>query len=154
MKARDLMTAHVAICAAQDTLARAAQVMWEADCGCLPVTDTSGGVVGMITDRDICMAAYTRGKLLDAVTVESVMCRDVAGCHPDDSISTIENTMRERQIRRVPVIERGRLVGIVTLGDLVRATQSGTVRATLSVPGVLKATAGIYERRGVSAAAE
>jgi CBS domain-containing protein len=153
MRARDLMTSQVSTCSEGDALARAAQIMWDSDCGCLPVVDPAGRVVGMITDRDICMAASTRSGTLGGTTVGSVMTRDVASCHPDDSVATVESIMRDRQIRRVPVVEQGRLAGIITLGDLVRTTRSG-LRGTLSAPGVLRAAAGIYERRAASAAAE
>jgi CBS domain-containing protein len=154
MKARDLMTTTLSTCSEDDSLARAAQIMWENDCGCLPVFEQSGRLVGMITDRDICMAAYTRGKALDADTVGSAMTRDVASCHADDSVGTVEEIMRDRQVRRVPVMEQSRMIGIITLGDLVRSTQMGALRATMAAPGVLKAAIGIYERRATMAAAE
>jgi Mg/Co/Ni transporter MgtE len=66
---RDLMTTAVRSCTTGDNLQRAAQIMWESDCGVVPVVDRDGRLVGMITDRDICMAAYTQGKPLSHIGV-------------------------------------------------------------------------------------
>jgi CBS domain-containing protein len=93
--------------------------MWEGDCGCVPVVDQDGRVVGMLTDRDVCMAAYTQGKPLTDVRVESAMAKQVHSCRPDDAVATAERTMRERQVRRLPVIDaKGRLVGLLSLNDI------------------------------------
>lgn len=154
MRAKDLMTTPVWSCSEQESLARAAQIMWESDCGCLPVTDASSRVIGMITDRDICMAAYTRGTPLGQSTVQSAMSRNVISCAPDDSVGTVEELMRSWQIRRLPVLDQGHLAGMITIGDLVRSTQTSAVRGTLAAPGVLKTMASITEKRAGRAAAE
>ena len=73
MKVEQLMSRDVKTCQATEMLNRAAQLMWENDCGCVPVVDEDGRAVGMITDRDVCMAAYTQGRLLDALPVASAM---------------------------------------------------------------------------------
>ena len=65
MKVSQLMTKDVATCRADEPVSRAAQIMWDHDCGCVPVVDDAGHIQGMITDRDICMAAFTQGKRLD-----------------------------------------------------------------------------------------
>ena len=70
MKVAELMTRSVLAAHPQDSLARAAQMMWDHDCGALPVIDDSGRVLGMITDRDVCMAAYTQGRPLAEIPVE------------------------------------------------------------------------------------
>jgi len=67
MKVEQIMTRIVHTCSENDTLNRAAQLMWENDCGCVPVIhggNGSGAVVGVVTDRDVCMGAYTQGRLL------------------------------------------------------------------------------------------
>ena len=99
-----------------------AQIMWEKDCGCVPVVEQGDGgtrVVGMITDRDICMAAMTRGQRLDDIPVYVAMAREVLSCPPDATLVEAEEVMRSGQVRRLPVIDsEDRLVGIVTLNDL------------------------------------
>ena len=108
-------------CRATDSLERAAQIMWECDCGCVPVVDEGAKVVGMITDRDICMAAYTRGVSLRDIRVESAMARDIESCRPADALESALNAMRKRQVRRLPVLDGvGGLLGLLSLSDIVR----------------------------------
>jgi CBS domain-containing protein len=117
----EVMTRRVWSCRPDDTLAAAASAMWEHDVGCLPVVDAGGVVVGMITDRDICMAAFTRGARLVDVDVASVMSRRLYACAPEHTVAQAEEIMRIDQVRRTPVIDaRGRLLGILSLGDLAR----------------------------------
>ena len=88
MNVGQLMTRTVHACNPDDPLHVAAQIMWEQDCGCVPVVvDEEGGsrVVGMLTDRDVCMAAYTQGKALAVIKVSSAMSREVCSCRPTDS---------------------------------------------------------------------
>jgi CBS domain-containing protein len=121
MKIQTKMTAPVKTCIPTDTLALAAQLMWESDCGSLPVVDVAGAPIGMITDRDICMAAYTQGERLDAIAVGIAMSRSVYTCRATDALTTAEATMRLHQVRRLPVIDDdGHLVGIVSLSDFAR----------------------------------
>lgn len=77
MKTRELMSCKVATCAPSESLAKAAQTMWERDIGMLVVIDAQSQPVGVITDRDICMAAYTRGCTLQQANVASLLGRSV-----------------------------------------------------------------------------
>lgn len=110
-------------CAPGDSLNRAAQIMWERNVGVVTVVEGER-LVGILTDRDICMAAYTRGLPIQAMNVGSAMATKVHPCAPEDSIGHVARLMAECQIRRVPVVEHGRLVGIVSLGDLARFVAS------------------------------
>lgn len=121
MNAIDIMNREVATCGPQDSLNRAAQLMWERDIGCLPVVDAENRPVGMITDRDICMAAYTQGGALSSLQVGNAMSRDVSTCDANDTIDRAERRMREHQVRRLPVVDSGKLVGIVSLNDIALA---------------------------------
>jgi CBS domain-containing protein len=95
--------------------------MWDNDIGCVPVVDDQNRVEGMITDRDICMAAYTRGQPLSQLDVGSAMSRPAHSCSPDHSVVEAETIMRARCVRRMPVVDKaGQLVGILSLNDLVR----------------------------------
>ena len=121
MKVEQLMRRDVKMCGARETLNRAAQLMWENDCGCLPVVGDDGQAVGMVTDRDVCMAAYTQGGPLSGLCVPSAMARGVRACRPTDTIEAAERIMRAAQVRRLPVIDaEGRIVGLLSLNDIAR----------------------------------
>jgi CBS domain-containing protein len=154
MRADELMTQNVKKCSKDDSLEHAARIMWESDVGCLVVTDAEDHPIGMITDRDIAMAAYTQGAGLKDALVESAMAREVKTCAPDSALGDVEKVMRTAQIRRVPVVqEDGKLAGIVTLGDIARSSQSSPLRAA-EIPGVAKTLAIVTEPRSVAAAAQ
>jgi CBS domain-containing protein len=125
MLAHDIMTTDVKTCRPGDSLQVAARLMWEGDCGCVPVVDDEQHVVGVITDRDICMAAFTQGVPLSESRVDSAMAKEVSCIHPDDSPALAETTMQRLQVRRLPVVDRaGVLVGILSLADLAYAMES------------------------------
>jgi CBS domain-containing protein len=125
MNVSELMTRDVACCSADDSLRSAAQMMWDRDCGAIPVVEPgTRRAVGMITDRDICMAALIQDRPLSSIRISDVMSGALHACHPDDSVADAERTMRERQIRRIPVVQDdGELVGILSLADVVRVAQ-------------------------------
>jgi CBS domain-containing protein len=124
MKVSDLMTKEVKTCHQHDSLNRAAQLMWENDCGAIPVVDSDLKVIGMLTDRDICMAAYTQGVALAAASVGSAMSCDVCLCAAGDNITSAAELMRERQIRRLPVVDKEqKLVGILSMSDIAREAE-------------------------------
>jgi CBS domain-containing protein len=120
MRVERLMTKEVRSCGPDDTLEYAAQLMWDHDCGSLPVC--SGGTsstVGMITDRDIAMCAMFHSRPLRDLSVSEAMARNPRTCRPTDSIKDAERIMREARIRRLPVVDaNGRLMGMLTLADL------------------------------------
>ena len=122
MLIRDLMSRDVQTCRSHETLNAAAQKMWEADIGSIPVLDDKQRVVGMLTDRDICMAAYTQGRSLPEIVIAETMSRSVVTCAPTDSVADAEQLMRDHAIRRLPVVDQQRhVVGIVSMNDLARA---------------------------------
>lgn len=103
------------------SLADAVAVMIERDCGWLPVVDDADHVVGVVTDRDICLGAHSRDKRLTEIVVEGVMHTNVYSCHPDDALQDAEALMRTRRVRRLPVVDAdGKLVGLLSLSDLAR----------------------------------
>jgi len=121
VKVKDVMAASVRTCFTSDSLATAAQLMWEHDCGCVPVLNEHGQVVGMLTDRDICMAAFFHGAPIDGIKVSSVMSRQLFDCASDDDLSAAERIMRDEKVRRLPVLNKeGRLVGLISLSDIAR----------------------------------
>src|SRR5262249_715851 len=127
MNVEKLMTETVRTCCPNDPLSAAARIMWEADCGCVPVTEECYGsakVVGMITDRDICMAAYTQGRPLSEIQVGSVMARILRSCRTTDSIAAALKVLEQNQIRRLLVLDQDqRLMGLLSLADVAREAQ-------------------------------
>jgi CBS domain-containing protein len=124
MFVRETMTKEVCACNPRDSLNEAARMMWEGDCGAVPVIDDGYTVVGMITDRDICMSAYTQGKTLASIPVSVAMAHQVLFCRPDDTVAQAEEIMRSAKIRRLPVVnELRQLVGILSLNDIARAVE-------------------------------
>lgn len=131
MRVEQFMSQPVVTCHPSDALSRPAQLMWEHDCGAVPVVQDDGTLAGIVTDRDICMAAYTQGVSLHAIPTSTAMAKRVFSCHADDGIEVAERLMMDKQVRRIPVVDGdGRPIGIISLGDIVRyvtapQTQSG-----------------------------
>jgi CBS domain-containing protein len=122
MRVEDLMTRDVSFCSPTDRLNDVSHIMWNQDCGVVPVVDPQHRVVGIITDRDVCMAAYTTGQTLRDLAVERVMSHVAHCCHQTDTIDSIHQRIRELQVRRLPVVDaEQKLVGLIGLGDLARA---------------------------------
>lgn len=141
MKIESLMTTDVRVCLATSNLADAARAMWEGDCGCVPVLDEDARVVGMLTDRDICMAAWTQGRPLAELSVPSAMSSRVISCKCGDRVEDVEELMRQNQVRRVPVLDDdGRLEGLVSLADLAGEAQREMFRLQRDVEGLGVAT--------------
>ncbi|MCE9594592.1 MAG: CBS domain-containing protein [Planctomycetes bacterium] len=122
MNVGELMTKDVATCASSDSLETAARIFWERDCGVLPVVDDAGLVIGMLTDRDACMAAYLRGARLAELRVGDAMAKHVSTCWPEDSIDVALARMAVERVRRIPIVDAERkLLGVVSLSDVARA---------------------------------
>jgi CBS domain-containing protein len=123
MLVKQIMSHPVVSCQVDDHVNLAAQRMWENDCGVVPILNEEGRVIAMLTDRDICMAAYTQGKPLDQILVSSVMSKRLYACNPEDTLDHAEQLMRDHQIRRLSVIDpMGKPVGILSLNDVACAS--------------------------------
>jgi CBS-domain-containing membrane protein len=122
MKVDEVMTHDAVSCRSSESLAQAAQLMWDNDCGCVPVVDDEERVIGMVTDRDVCMAALHSGKPLHETPIGDVMAKRPATVRPDDGIDDAQDVMCEKRVRRLPVTDvAGRLVGVLSLHDLARS---------------------------------
>lgn len=120
MKVKEIMSTNAKVCPLTDNLSAAARLMWENDCGILPVVAEGGKVVGLITDRDICMAATLKNRNLSNIAVEDVISGKVFACKPEDDIRSALKTMQEYKVRRLPVIAADRkLEGILSMNDVV-----------------------------------
>lgn len=115
------MTWEPESCTPQDDSAHAAMIMWRRDCGIVPVVERgTNRLVGVVTDRDICIAAAMQGRPPGAVLVGEIMTPKPHACLPDDDLKSALKTMADTQTRRLPVADaQGTLCGIVSMNDLI-----------------------------------
>jgi CBS domain-containing protein len=146
MLVKDLMTRDVSSCRPENNLAELAEVMWSQRCGALPILDDSGRVIGLITDRDICIALGTRN-----IRASDVLARDVSPlryftCSPDSDLPDALRTMANQEVGRLPVVnEIGQLVGILSMDDVI--FRAGGGRSSLSDREIIDKVAAMREER-------
>lgn len=131
MKVKEIMTGDPSVCDLNESLAEAAKTMWEADCGVLPVLKDGREVVGLITDRDICMAMAMRDCNPTAVSAEEVITGEIYSVAPEDDVKKALQVMQENQVRRLPVIsQEGELEGMLSMNDVVlKAEEKSTPKS-------------------------
>jgi CBS domain-containing protein len=150
MKISQLMTKDVKTCRQTDMLDVAARLMWDHDIGAIPIVDDTGRLVGMVTDRDACMAAFMQSRPLHALPVSLAMTKHPISCRLDDNDRAIATLMAKHKIRRVPVVDDDqRPTGIVSLNDLALAMAKGRDVPTVEVANTL---ASICEHRATAIA--
>jgi CBS domain-containing protein len=149
MRVQDLMTRQVESCDPATNLATAAMIMWRRDCGVVPVVDRRGVLVGIVTDRDICIATATRHHPPEALTAAEVMTRSIFSVRPEDDVRVALETMRTQKVRRLPVIDaQDRLQGMLSINDLVLAVDPSARRRTgLAAEDVYQALQAICQHR-------
>lgn len=126
MKVADVMMRTPASCTADTNLAAAVEILWNRNCGMLPIVDRDGKVTGVVTDRDICIALGTRNRPAAEITVAQVLPSLLFACKPDDDIHTALAIISGAKVRRLPVIdENGKLKGILSLDDVVLHAETG-----------------------------
>lgn len=120
MLVKSIMTSEVKVCAPDTSLAAAARIMSTRDCGIVPVVDSQHKLLGIITDRDVCLAVATKYESPEELPVRDIMTKKVYTCAPDDDAQTAMNLMKNHAVRRVPVVTAdGRLTGLISIDDLV-----------------------------------
>ena len=156
MKVQDVMTSEVKSCRPETSLAVAAVMMLDYDCGALPVVNDESKVIGMITDRDIAIAAATKARLASEIPVGEVISRKVYSAMPNEDIHAALKTMRHEKIRRLPIVNRdGMLQGILSLNDiaLLAEEEEGRRHPELTYEGAMSAFKAICEHRPARRAA-
>jgi CBS domain-containing protein len=142
MKVKDIMTTDVRTCTPDIKLAAAAHLMWEGDCGILPVVD-DGELVGVVTDRDMYIALATRNARAAQLKVGAVASSPVATCAPEDDVHAALATMKQARVRRLPVVGFGNTVlGLLSLNDIVLAAGANSQIRDEEVVDALKAICG------------
>jgi len=134
---QDLMTKNVVTVSPQQSVAQAAQLMSQYNVGSLPVVENEQ-VKGIITDRDISLRATSQGLDPNTTKVDSVMSKNLVTGTPQMDVHEAARLMKEKQVRRLPVIENNQLKGIVALGDLttqnIYQDEAGEALAGISEP--------------------
>ena len=140
MKASDLMTRDPRTCEPNHDLSCSIRIMREEDAGIVPVTEGNGEarVVGVVTDRDIALTLGERDARPSDIQVGDVMKTDVVSVSPDATVQDVSRRMQQAQIRRVLVVEDGRLVGIISTADLARASAHKDGRLGEEVENVIE----------------
>ena len=140
MRVKEIMTPNPKAIWLTESLADAAQLMWENDCGVLPVIKDGRKVVGLITDRDVCMATAIRQANPAGISVEEVMTGQVYSVNSEDDVDEALQAMQEHKIRRLPVVSAdGELEGILSMNDIVlKAGETNGKEAQISYGDVVK----------------
>jgi CBS domain-containing protein len=155
MKVKEIMTPNAKAIWLTESLADAAELMWKNDCGVLPVIKDGRKVIGMITDRDICMAVAIKDSKPSGVSIEEVMTGHVYSVNPEDNLDQALELMQEHKVRRLPVVNaEGELEGILSMNDVVlHATASdGAATDTTGYGNVVKTLQAICQHPAPAAA--
>lgn len=138
MKVTEIMTTEPRTCSPETTLADAAYLMWNGDCGILPVVE-GGQLVGVVTDRDMYIALATRDARASELKIADVATRPVLTCAPDEDVHTALATMAKARVRRLPVIGfANSVVGVLSIDDIVLAAGNRKAIRNDEVVGALK----------------
>lgn len=144
MKVQDVMMRTPVFCGPETNLGAAVELLWNRNCGMLPIVDAQQSVVGIVTDRDLCVALGTRNRLPGEITVAQVATGQVYSCKPTDDIHAALNTMSSRKVRRLVVLDRqGALEGILSMDDVVLHAQAGRT-AELSHAEIVETLRRVY----------
>jgi CBS domain-containing protein len=134
MKIKDIMTGDIATCDLNASLTYAAKEMWDHDCGVLPVLKDGKEVVGIITDRDICMGAAMKNRSPSDISVEEVITGRVYTVGEEDDLQLALDVMQQHKVRRLPVLSaEGDLKGILSIDDVVRNATEQTGESDLDL---------------------
>jgi len=126
MYVRDLMTREVTTCRSDTDAESAALLMWNSDCGAVPVVDEGGTAIGMITDRDICMAVALQHKTASEISVKDCMSGKLFCCEPEHDIRKAMKTMAKQKVKRLPITDAtGHVQGILSIDDVIAGAERG-----------------------------
>ena len=131
MRVRDLMSKSVVTIAPEESAALAARLLSRHELAALPVCAADGTLVGIVTDRDIVTRCVAAGEEPGRVPVRDIMSPAPSVITPETPISDAARLMAQRQVRRLPVVEQGHVVGMLSLGDLARSRRTDTEAAAV-----------------------
>lgn len=146
MKIKKLMSKPVGFCRPDDDLAKAVGIMWEKDCGVVPVVDGKKKVIGMVTDRDVAVSVFLQNRPPSEIRAGEVTGGKVIACAPGDRAEKALKLMRKNRVKRLPVVDKkGALAGIVSLSDILLAAEKDKKLRKR----ILKTLAAIYKPRSI-----
>jgi CBS domain-containing protein len=137
-------------CQPETNLGAATELMWNGNCGFLPVVDSEGKIRSVLTDRDICVALGTRNRRSGEIPVREVMSQKVFSCTPEDDVHVALQTMKDGRVRRLPVIAQDeKLVGVISMDDVLLHAQPKSLgkEPDLSTDEVVRTYRAITERQ-------
>lgn len=149
MIVKEIMKTAVGTCAPDSDLGTVVNIMRDRDCGFLPVVDSHGVVVGVVTDRDVCIAAGIKHRPLARISASETMSHPVFSCFADESVKTVLVTMANHRVRRLPVLNKsGHLEGVLSIDDIVQAPPR---RGSPTAEDIVAGLKGMCAHRGVEA---
>ena len=151
MTVNEIMTKPPATCTTNDSVTAAAKTMHEHNCGFVPVVDARGVVVGVVTDRDVCLVVGDRNRAMTHVSVQEAMSHPIFSCYGDDDVKTTLVTMAKHHVRRLPVLDRhGHLQGVLSIDDIVQAPQRRGSPTAEDIENAMKGNGASRPIEGVS----
>lgn len=122
MKVKKIMTKSVGTCGKNDNLARAVEIMWQKDCGIVPVVDKKSNVVGTVTDRDVAVSVFLQNKTVAEIIIGEIISGKVITCLTKDDVEQVLKLMKKHKIKRLPVTgKNNKLKGIISITDILLA---------------------------------
>lgn len=129
MKVEKIMTKHVGFCHPEDKLTKAVEIMWQYDCGSVPILNEQNKVMGMITDRDVCIAVTTKSRLSSEISVSEMTNGQIFTCIQKDDVKKVLKIMSKNQIKRLPVVDKScKLQGIISITDILIAANKKSLQ--------------------------
>jgi CBS domain-containing protein len=150
MKVKDVMTQSAVSCTTDTNVGAAVELLWVNNCGMLPVVGDDRKIQGVITDRDIAIAMGTRNRLPGEITVGEIATKNVLTCKPEDEIHEALQTMAEKQVRRLPVVDNeGISLGILSMDDIITHGDLGKWQGSceLSAEEIVRALKRLYGQK-------
>lgn len=139
MKVKKIMTADAGFCFAEESLSKAVEIMWQRDCGSVPVVDIEMKIVGMITDRDIAVAVNTQNKKASQIKIGDVIGKEIFTCLETDDAEDALKKMRRAKVKRLPVTgENGALAGIISISDFILKAPKLKKKIYSAIKGIVK----------------
>ena len=150
MLVNQIMKRPPARCTTNDTVTDAARIMHEHKCGFVPVINGRGTVIGVVTDRDVCLIVGDKNRAMTHVSVQDAMSHPVFSCYADENVKVTLATMAKRHVRRLPVLDKhGRLQGVLSIDDIVQAP---TKRGSPTAEEIVAALRGISAPKSIEMA--
>ena len=136
MKVKDCMCNSVCSCTPDTTICDCAKQMRDNHVGCISVCNQNNEILGIVTDRDLILRCVACDKDPKTTTINDVMTNDICCCTPTDDIENVESKMDKLHIRRVPVVEGKKVIGMVTIGDLIKSPDTNKKGVYLTIENI------------------